>query len=112
MPILKGEAMVSLVTKELKGTAKFHEEKLALGLLGNIIEQVEEYTPKNMNWVESIERIKNNAWKFTIKHKSDYFPQSIKKYVSRTKKMMLTGTLYDIEEELTNIWKDKRYTNL
>ena len=92
--------------------AKFKEEKLALGLLGYVIEQTEEQTPKNMTWIESIERIKNNGWRFTIKHRSDYFPLCIKKYVSRTKKMTLEGTLYDIEEELTKIWKDKRYTNL
>ena len=95
-----------------KATTKFKEEKLALGLLGYVVEQAEEKTPKNMNWVENIERIENNGWRFTIKHRSDYFPLCIKKYVSRTKKMTLEGTLYDIEEELTKIWKDKRYTNL
>lgn len=95
-----------------KPCPKFNETKLAIGLLGYIIEQVEEQTPKNFNWVDSIERVKN-GWKITIKHKSDYFPKSIKKYVSVTKKMTLEGSLYDIEEELTNIWKkDKRYTNL
>lgn len=92
---------------------KFHEEKLALGLLGYVIEQVEEQTPKNMNWVGNIERVKKNAWKFTIKTKSDYFPNCIKKYVSKTKKLELEGSLCSIEEELTRIVKkDQRYTNL
>ena len=91
---------------------KFKEEKLALGLVGYIIEQVEENAPKNLNWIENIERIKSNGWKFTIKHKSDYFPLCIKKYVSKTKKMVLEGSLYDIEEELSTIWHDRRNTAL
>ena len=91
---------------------KFNETKLAVGLLGYIIEQVEEQTPINFNWIDSIERVKN-GWRFTIKQKSDYFPKSIKKYVSATKKMTLEGSLYDIEEELTRIWKkDNRHTAL
>jgi len=98
--------------KKSKSRVKIQEEKLILGLLGYVIEQVEELSPKNMNWVEYTESLKNNRWRFTIKHQSDYFPKCIKKYVSRTKKIALEGTLYDIEEELTNIWKDKRYTNL
>ena len=84
---------------------KFHEEKLALGLLGYVIEQIEEKTPKNMDWVDTVERVKGKSWRFTIKHKATYFPECIKKYVRETKRMELIGTLCSIEEQLTQTWK-------
>lgn len=96
-----------------KNGPKFQEERLALDLLGYVIEQVEEQTPTNMHWVDTIERVGKNAWKFTIKHKSDYFPTCIKKYVSKTKKMALEGSFYSIEDELTRIVKaDQRNISL
>ncbi len=92
---------------------KFHEERLALGLLGYVIEQIEEKTPKNMDWVDAVERIKDKSWRFIIKHKATYFPECIKKYVKETKKMELIGTLCSIEEQLIQTWKKGlRYTSL
>ena len=100
------------VTKPTNGSTKFQEVRLAKDMLGYIIEQVEEKSPKNLNWIGEASRGLNKAWIFTIKHQSDYFPDCIKKYVHRTKKMVLEGTLYDIEKELTQIWEDKRNTSL
>ena len=94
-----------IVKKKNHPLMKFQEEKLALGLLGYVIEQVEEQTPKNMDWVDTIERVKGKSWKFTIKHKATYYPACIRKYVKETKRMEIIGTFCSIEEELTKIWK-------
>lgn len=105
--IKKGDhIMAELMLKKKKHPGmKFHEEKLALGLLGYVIEQIEEKTPKNMNWVGTVERVKGKSWRFTIKTQSDYYPLCIKKYVKETKRLELIGTLCSIEEQLTKIWK-------
>ena len=98
--------MAELVLKKKNHPCmKFHEERLALGLLGYVIEQIEEKTPKNMDWVDTVERVKGKSWRFTIKHKATYFPECIKKYVRETKRMELIGTLCSIEEQLTQTWK-------
>lgn len=94
-----------ILKKKAHPGMKFHEEKLVLGLLGYVIEQIEEQTPKNMNWIDTIERVAGKKWRFTIKKKSDYYPLCIRKYVKETKRMELVGTLCSIEEELTKIWK-------
>ena len=104
----KGDCiMAEIVQKKNKKhpLMKFQEEKLALGLLGYVIEQIEEQTPKNMDWVDTIERVAGKKWRFTIKKKSGYYPMCIRKYVRETKRMELIGTLCSIEEELTKIWK-------
>lgn len=88
---------------------KIKSNRLAPDMIGGIIQAIEEQPIKNTNWIESIETDKNNNWTVNIKPKASYYPESILKYNKLTKSKVLKGKLYQIEEQLSNIYHHNLY---
>lgn len=84
---------------------KLNEEALGKDLIGDIIESIEDEPVKDLNWIDSVIRIQKKAWKLTIKNKAKYYPKSIKKYAITKHTLTIEGSLYQIEENIRNIWE-------
>ena len=83
---------------------KIQADRLAPDIIGGIIEDIEEKSLKNLNWIDSINiDNKNNRWIINIKSKASYYPDIILKYNKVTKSKKLEGKLYEIEEQLLKI---------
>ena len=83
---------------------KIQADRLAPDIIGGIIEDIEEKTLKNLNWIDSIDiDDKNNCWTINIKQKANYYPDIILKYNRFTKSKVLKGKLYEIEEQLLKV---------
>lgn len=88
----------------LNRVEKIQADRLAPDIIGGIIENIEEKSVKDMNWIDSINiDSKKNYWTIYIKSKATYYPEIIRKYNRITKSKKLEGKLYEIEEQLLKI---------
>ena len=83
---------------------KIQPNKLAPGIIGGIIQHIEEIPVKNLDWIESATADKNNIWTVWIKPKASYYPNIILKYNKIYKTRLIKGKLFEIEDILTKVY--------
>lgn len=83
---------------------KVQSNKLAPNIIAGIIQYIEEQPINNTDWIKDIHITKDNTWTVTIKQNIKNYPKSIKKYIHLTNSYTLYGKLFQIEEQLSNIY--------
>ena len=97
-------AVVKSKTEKIKAT------KLAPEMVGGVISEVEEAEIKNMNWIEKLLiNEETNTYRIIFKENADYYPQCILMYMKKNRLRSITGSLYDIEQKLTEAYQNQPY---